>query len=149
MAIQVDEDGQVEKMTRDEFEKQLKDAKTQADEAAAKVAELAKAKEEGRVVEPPAPKVKPEVKSDFATRMAAAKAEKAGEKQTNNMVELRERLENLKSEIEKLGTTTPGYASGLASDLKVLKEQVQYVYDYVKKNDTPAPKSLIDRILNR
>ena len=126
MAIQLDENGDIERMTREEYEAQLKEAKTKADEAAATVAKLASAQAEGKV-EPPKQR---DTKGHF----------KPAEKTGGNMEELRSRLEDLRLDIAKMSTSTPGYVLPLSDDLKKVKEQVQYIHDYVNGRTDPPKK---------
>ena len=128
MAIQFDDNGQIERMTQDEFDSEMKAAKERADEEQRKLEALAKAKEEGKVVPPP---------KSAKSKEAPKAEEKSG---TGNMSELRDRLENLRLDIVRLSGTTPEHASRLQAKLDAMALQVDYVYNYVKKGEESEGK---------
>ena len=131
MAIQLDEDGNIERMTREDYEKEIKAVQEQTKQAEAKASALLKAQEEGKVLEP---KVKPGVQKPEVQASA-------------NMVELRDRLQTLREDIFKLSTNSSADSGVLRAKLERIEAEVHYIHDYVKGGEeTPKKKGWLSAL---
>ena len=120
----MNDNGEVEKMTREEADQLVKEAQRLSAEAQAKVDMVEKAKEAGKIVEPKKTAQKPEVQSQT----------------TGNMSELRDRLQTLREDIFKLNTNSSADSGVLRIKLERIEGDVKYIKDYVDGKGEPEKK---------
>ena len=136
MPIELNENGEIEKMTRDDYEKELKAIQLETEKANAAAKELQektealrKAAEDGKVTEPK----KAQPKSIRPHQHAAG----------GNMEELRIRLDYLKEEVNRIHLVTPEYAQHIQKQLYDMSAKVDGIYEYVngrQEQREPRPK---------
>lgn len=122
MAIEFNDDGEIMRMTEADMQRELQELKARSDA-------LLKAEEEGKIVQPPKPKP-----------TTSARTPNTEEKTGGNMVELRLRLEDIRLDIARLSSSTPGFATSLQAKLDKVAEQMQFIHDYLKEEAEPPKK---------